>query len=93
MSKFQMVMMCALIGFLLPVVFVVMCWFALLGNFDRFRRIALALDCAGNGAMNGDFDETISSRSGRKWPRMARFINWLFNDQRHCESAIQKGKT
>ena len=51
--------------------------------------VALAFDCAGNAALNGDYRETISSRAGRRWPRMARFVNWLFADPDHCTNAVE----
>ena len=51
--------------------------------------VALSFDCAGNAALNGDYRETISSRAGRRWPRMARFVNWLFADPDHCTNAIE----
>lgn len=88
MSRLSMLLLCVLIFLCLPLVLAVMLWFALLGNADRFSVVALALDCAGNAAMNGDYRETISSRAGRRWPRMARFINWLFADPQHCDQAV-----
>lgn len=57
------------------------------GNERMFLAIAIALDRAGNVALNGSWWETISSRAGRKWPRSERFINWLFQDRHHCDDA------
>ena len=54
----------------------------------RFTDVAIALDRAGNVATGGWWWETISGRSGRKWPRMARFVNWLFMDPAHCADAM-----
>lgn len=89
MTRTQMLMLSILIVLLLPLAWLVMLWFALLKNEQRFRLVALAFDCAGNAALNGDYRETISSRAGRRWPRMARFINWLFADPKHCTDAIE----
>jgi hypothetical protein len=83
-----MLLLALLIALLLPLVLLVLVWFALLKNDNRFSAIALPLDCAGNGAFNGDYRETISSRAGRKWPRAERFINWLFQDPGHCQQAV-----
>ncbi|MCL2658788.1 MAG: hypothetical protein FWD62_15535 [Betaproteobacteria bacterium] len=89
-NRFQMLLLALLILLLVPLVLVLLLWFGpLRGNSDRFMKIALPLDCAGNGAMNGDWTETISSRAGRKWPRFAAFINWLFQDPRHCEMSVE----
>lgn len=88
MNRLPMLMLSVLIALCLPVVLVTMFWFAARGNTSRFSAIALALDCAGNAVMNGDYRETISSRAGRKWPRFARFVNWLFQDPNHCEVAV-----
>ena len=89
MSRTQMILLSVLILILLPVAWLVMLWFAILKNENRFRLVALAFDCAGNAALNGDYRETISSRAGRRWPRMARFVNWLFADPDHCTNAIE----
>lgn len=61
----------------------------LTGNEGAHRAIAIALDRAGNVALNGNWWETISGRSGRRWPRAARFINWLFQDRMHCSEAME----
>jgi hypothetical protein len=89
-NRFKMLLLSLLIVTLIPFALIALLWFGVaLGNHDRFLKIALPMDCAGNGAMNGEWTETISSRAGRKWPRFARFINWLFQDPRHCETAIE----
>lgn len=89
MSRTKMILLSVLILIGLPVMWMVMFWFALRGNQARFQSVALAFDCAGNAALNGDYRETISSRSGRRWPRMARFVNWLFADPDHCAGAVE----
>lgn len=88
MTRTQMLCLSALICLAAPLVLIVMIWFALRKNAPRFRQIALAMDCAGNAALNGDYRETISSRAGRRWPRMASVINWMFNDAGHCWRAV-----
>lgn len=57
------------------------------GNEARFTAVALAYDRVGNVALNGAWWQTLSGRSGRKWPRAERFINWLFADPSHCDDA------
>lgn len=89
MTRTQMLCLSILITLCVPVVLAVMIWFALRKNVARFRSVALAMDCAGNAALNGDYRETISSRAGRRWPRMARFVNWLFADPSHCSDAVR----
>jgi hypothetical protein len=89
MSRTQMLLLSVLVLICLPPVLLAMIWFAAIKNENRFRIVALALDCAGNAATNGDYRETISSRAGRRWPRMARFVNWLFADPHHCTNAIE----
>ena len=88
MTRTQMILLSVLILLLMPLCWLVMLWFAVLKNERRFSVVALAFDCAGNAALNGDYRETISSRAGRRWPRMARFVNWLFADPDHCTSAV-----
>lgn len=89
MTRTRMLLLTVLILILLPCAALALLWFALRKNAPRFRQIALALDCAGNATLNGDYRETISSRAGRRWPRMARFINWLFDDPKHCAEAVE----
>lgn len=89
MTRTQMILLSILILIALPAMWLVMMWFAVRKNQPRFQSVALAFDCAGNAALNGDYRETISSRSGRRWPRMARFVNWLFADPGHCTGAVE----
>lgn len=58
----------------------------------RFMSIAVALDQSANAMLGGSPDETISSRSGRRWPHVARFVNWLFGDPNHCTEAIESDR-
>jgi hypothetical protein len=89
MKRIRLFLLAALIIVCLIPVLLALVWFAMRGNVKRFNAIALPLDCSGNGAMNGDYRETISSRAGRKWPRFAKFINWLFADPNHCKGAVR----
>ena len=89
MTRTNMFLLSILTLLCLPVIWLVMCWFALLKNERRFSVVALAFDCAVNAALNGDYRETISSRAGRRWPRSARFINWMFADPLHCAGAVE----
>lgn len=84
-----MFMLSLIIVLLLPFMVIAMFWFGpARNNYGRFSKIALAFDCAGNSTLNGVWNETVSSRAGRKWPKFARFINWLFDDPKHCEKAV-----
>lgn len=92
-TRTQMFVLSIIIMVLMPVMLFMLFYYTASGNWQRFRLIALPIDCAGNGAMNGAWNETISSRCGRKWPRFARFVNWLFNDPNHCKDAVDFTKS
>jgi hypothetical protein len=48
----------------------------------------LAEDCALNAFLAGRYDEPVSARAARnQWGKRQGFINWLFNDPRHCSDA------
>lgn len=88
MIRIRMLFLLALVVVgLIPLLFY-MVVLIIAGTDSRFTKIAIALDRAGNVGLGGRWWETISSRSGRKWPRTAAFVNWLFQDQRHCTDAI-----
>lgn len=93
MIRFKLLLLSLLITILSPVAFIALWWFAITGNEARHLKISLGFDVTGNAVLNGLWNETISSRSGRKWPRTARFINWLFNDPKHCEEAVKFTKS
>jgi hypothetical protein len=53
-------------------------------------NILIAIDQLINAVFGGDPDETISSRAGKRYPRLAAFINRLFFWQRnHCQASIE----
>lgn len=53
-------------------------------------NLLLALDQGCNAIAGGDPDETISSRAGKKHPRLAAFIDRLFwFDPRHTQRVIE----
>lgn len=91
----------AIVDRLLMIAFIVLCVvgalfsfarmvvFLVTGNLRASINIAIGFDQTVNAALNGAPDETISSRAGRKWPRSARFINWVFRDPNHCDDAIR----
>lgn len=63
--------------------------FAIRGAEYQLRN-AIAEDQAWNSLLGGHPDETISARAHRaKWPRAEPFINRVFDDSTHCESAFQ----
>ena len=58
------------------------------------RRVAVAIDQLLNALLNGDEDETISSRAakarlkGKRWGCvLCRFLDWL--DPNHCTNSIE----
>ena len=58
------------------------------------RRVAVAIDQLFNTLLNGDEDETISSRAakarmkGKRWGCvLCRFLDWL--DPNHCTNSIE----
>ena len=58
------------------------------------RRVAVAIDQLFNALLNGDEDETISSRAakarlkGKRWGCvLCRFLDWL--DPNHCTNSIE----
>ena len=58
------------------------------------RRVAVAIDQLLNALLNGDEDETISSRAakarlkGKRWGcALCRFLDWL--DPNHCTNSIE----
>jgi hypothetical protein len=54
-------------------------------------NLLLALDQGVNALAGGDPDETISSRAGKKHPRLAAVIDRLFwFDPRHTQRVIEK---
>ena len=56
------------------------------------KQVLIALDQLGNALLGGYADETISARAWRnreKRPQLVRFINWLFNDPKHCEDSYE----
>ena len=56
------------------------------------KQILIALDQLGNALLGGYADETISARSWRnreQRPWLVKFINWLFNDPRHCQDSYE----
>ena len=89
MKRLRMLALLLLCLIGLFVVVVKMLAYVVTGNELMFSQIAVALDRSGNVAMNGNWWETISGRSGRKWPRAARFVCWLFRDPNHCANATQ----
>jgi hypothetical protein len=58
------------------------------GSSKRFERLAVAKDRCFNAVLNGNNLECVSSRAGRKWPSIARFINWIFADPDHCKDSL-----
>jgi hypothetical protein len=58
------------------------------------RRVAVAIDQLFNALLDGDEDETISSRAakarlkGKRWGCvLCRFLDWL--DPNHCTNSIE----
>lgn len=71
-----------------------MLW-CVLANPDRAIYIAIALDRAGNAAVNGDHGETISSRANRARSEgwmwgcvLCRILDWIKPD--HCRDSAGK---
>jgi hypothetical protein len=90
--RFQLLCLFCLILLGILAVLTQLFWQILLGSEQRFRRTAIALDRAGNVALNGIWWQTISGRAGRKWPWGAKAINWLFQDPSHCRLATYSDK-
>lgn len=66
---------------------------AICSGSGRAKRIAVGFDQTCNAALGGDEDETISSRcwryrEDRKYSRLVRIIDYLFDDRRHCEDSF-----
>ena len=64
-------------------------------NPQRAKNLAVAIDRAANGALNGNHNETISSRANRarvrriKWGCMlCKFLDWF--KKGHCEDSAGK---
>lgn len=62
---------------------------------EKARQIAIGYDQLANVAMNGDPDETISSRAGRHARARERWACWLCGlldkiDPNHCEKSVEK---
>lgn len=56
------------------------------------KQILIALDQLGNAILGGYADETISARAWRGRignPQLVKFINWLFQDPRHCQDSYE----
>lgn len=69
--------------------------FCVASSPDRAKDIAVALDRAGNAAINGSYQETISSRAnrarseGRRWGCiLCRFLDAL--SPNHCRDSAGK---
>lgn len=71
----------------------------LMGNFKRMKNVFTALDQVNNSALDGDPDETISSRCGKKLLAQedCKWCKWLcealdWGDKGHCEDAVDLGE-
>lgn len=53
-------------------------------------NILIAIDRLVNSVIGGDPDETISHRAYDHYPRLAKVINWLFRNKKHCEEATDE---
>lgn len=66
---------------------------AALGDPERSRRMALAIDMCGNALLGGDPRETISARTGRnliagkRWARIVAPVIDFFFGENHCRNA------
>ncbi len=91
-----------LIGFVLWLACIFGCFIALLmmfcyiiGSPRKYLGIAIAIDRAANASLNGDYNETISSRAhramqnGKKWGCiLCKFLNLFQKD--HCSRSAGK---
>ena len=87
MTRLRLLALFVLVFVSLLLVLLKMLAYIVTGNERMFSNIAVALDRAGNVAMNGAWWQTISGRAGQKWPRAAKFVCWLFQDPQHCANA------
>jgi hypothetical protein len=51
------------------------------------RNLLVAIDQLFNAIFGGSPDECISTRAYDHYPRLERFINWLFCNPKHCEES------
>ena len=71
----------------------------LMGNYKRAKNLFTALDQLNNAALDGDPDETISSRCGKKLMAQeeCKWCEWLcrtldWGEKGHCKKAIDMGE-
>jgi hypothetical protein len=69
-------------------------WAVIFGG-DAGHATAIAYDQLANAAFNGDPDETLSSRAGRKARegndaacKLCKWLDWF--DKNHCEKSIER---
>lgn len=48
-------------------------------------NLLIALDQLFNAIFGGSPDEAISTRAYDHYPKLAKFINWLFRNPEHCK--------
>lgn len=71
-------------------------FWALATGSSQATRIAISFDQLGNAALNGNEDETISSRAGRardkgkRWGCvLCKILDWMFRGP-HCTDSIER---
>lgn len=51
------------------------------------KNILIGIDQLANAILGGSPDECISTRAYDHYPRLAKFINKLFRNDKHCENS------
>ena len=55
-------------------------------------NVYIGIDQQQNSALGGNPDECISSRAGEHYPKIAKLIDWLFRNPKHCQESIANEK-